>query len=128
MGLISEIKKIKALDTKDETFLSRWFKSQIRPLDHSSIDCISHGYPIHFVIANEVVQVQLNNHYDMISEECDSRLILKPLQAIDTLVSVGVNRALFQILEALSWIGYEDEVKEDFIIKHNIIKSEVKVF
>ncbi|MFC5079549.1 hypothetical protein VTH8203_01537 [Vibrio thalassae] len=107
--------------------LVQWLQEQFTKLDWQAMDMDSHSYPMHFLTDSEEVASQLNQQYQEIAEYADSRMILTPAKAIETLVTIAKNRLAIQMYEALTWLGREDTLRESYASTHGLKKSSVVV-
>lgn len=92
-----------------ESYLSKWFKSKVIPLDSNYGDNVSHDHPRHLVTDNAEFANSLSAMQDE-QEDCESRIILNVATAIDTCVAINMNRNLWLMFDALCFVGNENRM------------------
>lgn len=109
------------------TFLSQWFERHFVALDDNAYELVSHNEPVHFVSTNvDYINTLMENEFG--GEEYDSRLLLTPNKAIETLVAIAMNRNMVITYEMLTFYGNEEQLNKSFCKAHGITPSSYKLF
>lgn len=111
-----------------DSFLSDWFASQIKELHKDAYQNLSYSTPLHFLITDDWLIGELNEAYEAICDETESRLQLNPAFAIDTLRAIANNRNLIRLFDSLCLLGNENRLHARFLKDHNIAVTDNDFF
>ncbi len=94
---------VNQLDHSDPTWLSRWFEiTAMRPLRDNSLTLVTSHYPIHLCLDNDYLFHVFSDEIDgELNTEPQSRFILDPNVAVETLASISINRCLLGLALSL---------------------------
>ncbi|MGR5296874.1 hypothetical protein ACPV5U_19570 [Vibrio mediterranei] len=93
---------VNQLDNPTPTWLSHWFKKANQPVFGKALTLVTTHNPVHLALDNHYLFHVFSDEIDgELNTESQSRFILEPTVAVETLASVSVNRSLLGLALSL---------------------------